>query len=104
MIAYSIAAQSSFEEIAGYRDVILGVKKNDKVPIVLCGNKCDLEEYRQVDTQEGKDRAISWGNCPFFETSAKNGINVEKAFFEVVREVWGGRREEEGRKRNCVLL
>jgi GTPase SAR1 family protein len=53
---------------------------------VLVGNKCDLESERAVRTEEGKELASSW-SCPFFETSAKNKINHEACFFEVVREI-----------------
>jgi len=58
------------------------VKDKDKVPMILVGNKCDLETERQVTTGkmsycslifegEGQDLAKSFG-CPFFESSAKS--------------------------------
>eukprot|EP01101_Sappina_pedata_P008219 TRINITY_DN450_c0_g1_i2.p1 TRINITY_DN450_c0_g1~~TRINITY_DN450_c0_g1_i2.p1 ORF type:complete len:187 (+),score=75.44 TRINITY_DN450_c0_g1_i2:39-599(+) len=83
---YSIASRTSFDEIRIFRDQILRVKDTDKVPLVLCGNKCDLESERQVSTAEGADLAKSFG-CPFVETSAKARINVETAFFGLVREI-----------------
>ena len=53
-------------------------------PQVVCGNKCDLEAQREVSTAEGAAFAkqIGW---PFFETSAKMGINVREAIEELVR-------------------
>nr|MDO8082998.1 GTP-binding protein [Candidatus Freyarchaeota archaeon] len=48
-----------------------------KVPLILIGNKTDLE--RQVSTEEGRSVANSLG-IPFIETSAKDQTNVEKAF------------------------
>ena len=53
---------------------------------VLVGNKCDLETERQLKYPEGKALADQWG-CPFFETSAKERINNEACFFEIVREI-----------------
>ena len=51
---------------------------------VLVGNKCDLEENRQVITEEGKRLAEEYG-IPFLETSAKDNINVEDAFMKITR-------------------
>eukprot|EP01106_Pelomyxa_sp_JSP_P009800 TRINITY_DN2661_c0_g2_i1.p1 TRINITY_DN2661_c0_g2~~TRINITY_DN2661_c0_g2_i1.p1 ORF type:complete len:120 (+),score=23.53 TRINITY_DN2661_c0_g2_i1:246-605(+) len=83
---YSVTSRSSFEEIATFREQILRVKDADKVPMVLCGNKCDLESDRQVPTTEGSELAKSYA-CPFMETSARTRINVEESFFELVREI-----------------
>jgi len=83
---YSIASHASFEEVRLLRDQILRVKDSDRVPMVLVGNKCDLENQRQVSTKEGRDLAIEF-NCPFVETSAKLRTNVENCFFEAVREI-----------------
>ena len=86
LCTFAITSRSSFDEITSYREVILRVKDRDKVPMVLVGNKCDLEEERQVTTVEGQDLAKSFG-CPIYETSAKARINVEEAFYELVREI-----------------
>jgi Ras-related protein Rab-7A len=52
---------------------------------VVLGNKIDLENQRVV-TQK---RALAWcqnkGNIPYFETSAKEAINVEQAFQTIAR-------------------
>jgi len=86
LCVYAITSRSSFDEISAFREQILRVKDEDHVPMVLVGNKCDLEEERQVPTSEGSDLAKSF-NCPFIESSAKQRINVEEAFFELVREI-----------------
>ncbi|MCL4123837.1 UNVERIFIED_CONTAM: hypothetical protein GTU68_001388, partial [Idotea baltica] len=46
---------------------------------LLVGNKSDLEVSRQVKAEEGKNLAESLG-IKFMETSAKDAVNVEKAF------------------------
>lgn len=47
----------------------------DDVPMVLVGNKCDLEDERVVGKELGKSLANQF-NCAFMETSAKAKINV----------------------------
>lgn len=55
-------------------------------PVMLVGNKCDRVTERAVSTQEGSALAKEL-NCDFVEASAKNCINVEKAFYDVVRQL-----------------
>jgi len=86
ILVFAITSRSSFDEIASFREQILRVKDKDKVPMILVGNKCDLETERQVTTGEGQDLAKSFG-CPFFESSAKTRVNVEECFYELVREI-----------------
>ncbi len=86
LCVFSIASRGSFEEISAFREQILRVKEDDHVPMVLVGNKCDLEHLRQVPTSEGADMAKSFG-CKYLETSAKARMNVEACFFELVREI-----------------
>lgn len=83
---YAITSRSSFDEISSFREQILRVKDEDKVPMVVAANKCDLESERQITTAEGQDLAKSFG-CPFYETSAKARINVEDSFYQLVREI-----------------
>ena len=77
VIVYSITSKNSFENLAGFHDQILRVKDEDTFPVVILGNKCDLEKDREVPTAEGK--AFADGiEAPFYETSAKARINVGK--------------------------
>lgn len=54
--------------------------------MVLVGNKCDLESNREVTKEEGQNLARDLG-CPFFETSAKEDINVTEVFQEITRRI-----------------
>lgn len=86
LLVYSITSRSSFEEVVAFHQQILRVKDRDSFPVVIVGNKCDLEGERQVSFEEGQELARQVG-CTFVETSAKQRINVEDAFYQLVREI-----------------
>nr|CAD7441668.1 unnamed protein product [Timema bartmani] len=75
VLVYSITAQSTFNDLQDLREQILRVKDTDDVPMVLVGNKCDLEDERVVGKDQGVNLARQF-NCAFMETSAKAKINV----------------------------
>lgn len=92
LLVYSITSRQSFEEIQTFEQQILRVKDKDYFPIILVGNKCDLEHERQVSREEGAALARSF-NCKFIETSAKSRVNVDNAFYDLVREIRRYNRE-----------
>ena len=85
MICYSITDRSSFEDLENdFYNPIKKVKSN--APIVICGNKCDLEERRVVLKSEGEKLAKRLGTA-FFETSALTNTNIDEAFLSLARSV-----------------
>jgi GTPase KRas protein len=109
---YSIASKRSFQDISRLRDKILRIKDSKNEPLVLVGNKCDLPpEEREVTLEEGKELAARWG-CPFFESSAKNHINIDESFEQLVREIRkfrkervpAGRPKPTGSGKKCLLF
>jgi Ras-like without CAAX 1 len=84
ILVYSVTDKRSFQEIRRYKEMIDRVRNYETVPMVIAGNKSDLEDRRQVSTNEGELMAKEFG-CPFFETSAALRHNVEEIFEEVVR-------------------
>lgn len=53
LLVYSITSRQSFEEILTFQQQILRVKDKDYFPIIIVGNKCDLDAERQV-SRKGK--------------------------------------------------
>jgi len=86
LLVYSINSRNSLEELSSFYEQILRVKDSENVPVLIVGNKCDLEIERQVSYDEGKALANRFG-CKFIETSAKQRINVEEAFYDLVRTI-----------------
>ena len=81
VLVYSITAQSTFNDLQDLREQILRVKDTDDVPMVLVGNKCDLEDERVVGKDQGLNLARQFNNCSFMETSAKAKIGVKDVSF-----------------------
>lgn len=83
-LVYSITAKSSFLETDELREQIVRSKGLETVPLVLVGNKIDLDDSRIVTKEEGAAQAARW-NASFFESSAKTRLNVDAIFHELVR-------------------
>ena len=63
----------------------------------------DLEHQREVPTAEGIALAHMW-SCPFVEASAKNRLNVNEVFAEIVREMNVNPTQKDNNYLCCVLL
>ncbi|XP_077883144.1 ras-related protein Rap-1A isoform X4 [Ictidomys tridecemlineatus] len=76
------------------------------VPMILVGNKCDLEDERVVGKEQGQNLARQWCNCAFLESSAKSKINVNEIFYDLVRQI--NRKtpveKKKPKKKSCLLL
>ncbi|KAI8621639.1 ras-related protein rab-7 [Chytriomyces sp. MP71] len=84
VLVFDVNNSKSFDQLDSWRDEFLlqaSPRDPDNFPFVVLGNKVDLEESRRQVSQK---RALTWcqqkGNIPYFETSAKEAINVDLAF------------------------
>ncbi|KAI6660657.1 Ras-like protein rasD [Oopsacas minuta] len=84
---YSINSLSSWLELKELRKKIEQEKEHpDEIPMVVCGNKKDLDEYREVPVDEVIEYCSKIGS-PFMETSAKTGLCVRDSFHAVMEQV-----------------
>jgi small GTP-binding protein len=106
VLVYSIIAQSTFNDLPDLREQILRVKDKDEVPMVLVGNKCDLQDQRVITTDQGDDLAKKFG-CAFLEASAKTRLNVDQIFHDLIRQInkLSPITKDKGKKRGgCLIL
>lgn len=89
VLVYDVNSSKSFETLDSWRDEFLiqaSPHDVENFPFVVLGNKIDCEESKRMVSQK---RAMNWcqskGNIPYFETSAKEAINVEQAFQTIAK-------------------
>jgi GTPase SAR1 family protein len=105
LFVFSITERETLTRIHQLHEYILSIKGQESIPGIIVANKCDLELERQVQsTGMFYPHALGWalGSRPrhaegrelaqhlgyrFIETSAKQCLNVDEAFAELVREI-----------------
>ena len=80
VIVYDVSERNSFEHIDKWLSEIKKFAK-ENVLMFLVGNKIDLIEKRKVSKDEAEEIANKF-NIPYFETSAKTSINIDKLFID----------------------
>jgi small GTP-binding protein len=116
IIAHAIDDRESFEGVELFYRDITRTKGMSNIPVVICGNKCDLEDLRVVSKAKGEELA-SRLSAVLFETSALESINIDNIFRTLVRETRkqgrvselsvstsNERRLKNGKKKNCLLM
>ncbi|XP_005923106.1 ras-related protein ralB-B-like [Neolamprologus brichardi] len=112
LLVFSITEHESFTATSEFREQILRVKEEEAIPLLLVGNKSDLEDRRQVSAEEATAKASEWG-VQYVETSAKTRANVDKVFFDLMREVRKKKMSEskdkngpsgKKKKKHCCVL
>jgi Ras-related protein Rap-1B len=87
LLVFSITSLSSLHELTELRDQIIRIKDDERVPMVLVGNKCDLEEDRAVSRARAFAVSQNWGGTPYYETSARRRANVDEVFKDLCRQM-----------------
>eukprot|EP01103_Thecamoeba_quadrilineata_P012070 TRINITY_DN3024_c0_g1_i2.p1 TRINITY_DN3024_c0_g1~~TRINITY_DN3024_c0_g1_i2.p1 ORF type:complete len:194 (+),score=22.15 TRINITY_DN3024_c0_g1_i2:34-615(+) len=85
IVVYDVTEQKSFTNITKWLKEI-DIFAGQSIQKLLVGNKCDLESARIITTEKGKELANKL-NIPFVETSAKESINVEQAFYIMAQDI-----------------
>ena len=91
-IVYDITRKQSFESVEKWVNDVTAVA-DQKITIILIGNKSDLEDQRQITKEQGQEKANKL-ELAFLETSALSGENLDKAFDMMMNEVYKKCHEE----------
>ncbi|XP_021836006.1 ras-related protein Rab7A [Spinacia oleracea] len=100
VLTYDVNVMKSFENLNRWREEFLlqaSPSDPDNFPFILLGNKIDVDggSGRVVSEKKAKAWCMSKGNIPYFETSAKDGTNVEEAFLCIAKNAIKNEPEEE---------
>ena len=87
ILVYSISNEETFKNIDVWLRQLNDISDISKKPIIIVGNKSDLNESRAVTYEEGQSYAKSHG-YHFYETSAKTGQNVKEAFYDIFEQLY----------------
>jgi small GTP-binding protein len=87
LVVYDTTRRQSFDRIPIWMGYLTG-NVGTSIPTIIIGNKCDLDDIRSVDVDEGEHLAKHLSkhyqhDIPFFETSAKTNQNVEEVFLKL---------------------
>ena len=98
VVIYSVTDKQSCRNVKNWVNQIKA-EVDEKVTIILVGNKIDDEENREVTTDEGEEIANNL-DLQFFECSAKTGENIDSTFKELVKKIVeiGGKFSQKGDK------
>ncbi|KAF9614385.1 hypothetical protein IFM89_018284 [Coptis chinensis] len=100
VLVYDVNVMKSFENLNNWREEFLiqaSPSDPENFPFVVLGNKVDVDggNSRVVSEKKAKAWCASKGNIPYFETSAKEGFNVEAAFECIAKNALKNEPEEE---------
>ena len=84
VVTFDLTMPKTFESVVRWLDEINN--NNNNIPIVLFGNKCDLE--RQVSKEEIDKFLEDHKQLTYFETSAKLNINIKEGYKKVIDEAY----------------
>ena len=86
LLVYDITRKATFENIDNWL-IDLRTNADKDILILLIGNKSDLIDTREINEEEARTKAEQY-NIAFLETSAKTGDNINKAFSQLIEEVY----------------
>lgn len=96
VLVYDITDASSFQRVQLWvKELRKMVGEADKLPIIIVGNKCDLESQRQVSNEEVLEYVHSVEALHYL-VSAKMAINIEEVFLDLTIRMMIQRRKQIG--------
>ena len=94
LLMYDISERLTFDDINHWIESIKDIK-GDNFPIILLGNKCDLEEENRKVTKEEGEKLANDNGFPFLETSCKEGTNIKESVEILISKIIEKRQLEE---------
>ena len=91
ILVFDITQRETFELVNHWIKEINANNNTNNIGIILLGNKSDLEDQRNVESDEGKNLA-SRLKCKYIEVSAKTGSNITEALEEIAKETYNKSR------------
>ena len=101
ILIYDVTNIQTFENVKSWVNQIRE-EASTNVIIYIAANKIDMEEERKVSKEEGEEKA-KYHNVAFLETSALNGTNIEKAFQELINDVYHNNKGDFKKDVNLLL-
>ncbi len=98
VLVYDVTSPTSFKNLDSWRDEFLiqaSPRDPENFPFVVIGNKIDMAESRNVTTKKAMQWCQEKNNVPYFETSAKEAINVEQAFQTIAKNALAREKEQD---------
>ncbi|PPD75046.1 hypothetical protein GOBAR_DD28011 [Gossypium barbadense] len=100
VLVYDVNSMKSFDNLNNWREEFLiqaSPSDPENFPFVVLGNKIDVDggNSRVVSLKKARAWCASKGNIPYFETSAKEGVNVEEAFQCIAKDALKSGEEED---------
>ncbi|XP_026323460.1 ras-related protein Rab-7a [Hyposmocoma kahamanoa] len=95
VLVFDVTAPNTFKSLESWRDEFLiqaSPRDPENFPFVILGNKVDLEN-RAVSAKRAQQWCQSKNDIPYFETSAKEAVNVELAFQTIARNALAQEKE-----------
>eukprot|EP01083_Nonionella_stella_P030026 82447_1 len=107
LLVFAVNSERTFKHTLDLYKNIQRNKENERIDLVLVGNKADLPiDQHEISFAMGQDLAKTWG-VPFVQTSAKTGVNITESFQLIVQEMKKNKEVDIEPKQEdgcCVLL
>ncbi len=89
LLTFAVDDMQSFQNLAMWKKEFLyyaDVKEPESFPFIVLGNKVDIAD-RKVMPEEANKWCADNGNMPYYETSAKEAVNVDVAFEAAIQRI-----------------
>jgi len=87
LAVFDVTNPDTLEKIPEWIDMLREEAYDKNIPIILVGNKIDMNDLRKVPESAGENAVKELNLSKYVETSAKTGYNVSEAFNMLINEM-----------------